>query len=72
MEKEGAIEKQIAVKWHTNTLQDAIEYMDHEFLTTRFHVTHCGGCAILFNKDALFPDIKVSSIYLHDLRHWTK
>ena len=46
-----------------------IEYIDHEFLTTRFHVTHYGGCALLFNKDTSFPDIKVTSIYLHDLRH---
>ena len=37
--------------------------------STRFRVTHHGGCAILFNKDTFFPDIKVTSIYLHDLRH---
>ena len=66
--KEGATEKQIAEKWHIVTLQEAIEYLDHEFLTNRFHVTHCGGCAILFNKDTFFSDIKVSSIYLHDTR----
>ena len=67
--EEGAIERQIEVTWHIVTLQEAIEYMDHEFLTTRFRVTHHGGCAILFNKDTFFPDIKVTSIYLHDLRH---
>ena len=67
--KEGAIEKQIAEKWSHVALQEAIECMDHEFLTTRFHVTHDGGCAILFNKDTFVPDIKVTSIYLHDLRH---
>ena len=61
----GAIEKQIAVKWHIITLQEAIEYLEHEFLTIRFHVTHCGGCAILFSKDTLHPDIKVTSAYLH-------
>ena len=66
---EGAIEKQIAVNWAHITLEEAIEYMDHEFLTTRFHVTHDGGCAILFNEDASVPDIKVTSIYLHDLRY---
>ena len=65
--KEGAIEKQIAEKWHIVTLQEAIEYLDHEFLTNRFHVTHCGGCAILFNKDTFFSDIKVTFIYLHDI-----
>ena len=29
-------------------------------------VTHYAGCAILFNKDTVHLDIKVSSIYLHD------
>ena len=52
--------------WHINTLQEAIEYVDHELLTNRFHVTHNGGCAVLFNKDAFLPDVKVKSIYLHD------
>ena len=41
---------------------------DHELLTNRFHVTHYGGCAVLFNKDTFFPDVKVKSIYLHDIR----
>ena len=45
--KEGAIEKQIAGKWHIITLQEAIEYVDHELLTNRFHVTHYGGCSAL-------------------------
>ena len=67
--KEGAIEKHIAVKWHIITLQEAIEYLDQEFLTNRFHVTQYGGCAILLNKDTFFPDIKVTSLYLHDLRY---
>ena len=67
-EREGAIEKQIAGKWHIITLQEAIEYVDHELLTNRFHVTHYGGCAVLFNKDTFFPDVKVKSIYLHDIR----
>ena len=61
--KEGAIEKQIA-----GTLQEAIEYVDHELLTNRFHVTHYGGCAVLFNKDTFFPDVKAKTIYLHDTR----
>ena len=38
--EEGAIEKQIAGKWHIVTLQEAIEYLDHESMTNRFHVTH--------------------------------
>ena len=47
----------------TGTLQ-----VDHELLPNKFHVTHCGGCAVLFNKDTFFPDVKVKSIYLHDSR----
>ena len=46
--KEGATEKQIEGKWHVITLQEAIEYVDHELLTIRFRVTHFVGCAVLF------------------------
>ena len=66
--KEGAIERHIAGKWHVITLQEAIEYLEHDFLTNRFHVTHYGGRAVLFYKDTFFSDIKVSSIYLRDTR----
>ena len=52
--KEGAIERHIAGKWHIITPQEAIEYLEHDFLTNRFHVTHYGGCAFLFNKDTFF------------------
>ena len=38
--KEDAFEKQIAGKWHVITLQEASEYVDHDILTNRFHVTH--------------------------------
>ena len=31
--KEGAIERQIAGKWHVITLQEVIDYVDHELLT---------------------------------------
>ena len=55
-------------KWHIITLQETIEYLEHDFLTSRFHETHYGGCAVLFNKDTFFSDIKVSSICLHDTR----
>ena len=41
---------------------------DHDILTNRFHVTHHGGCAILYNKDTFHPNIDVKSIYLHDTR----
>ena len=44
------------------------EYVDHDILTGRFHVTHYAGCAILFNKDTFYPNIDVKSIYLHDTR----
>ena len=50
------------------SLQEAIEYVDHDILTNRFHVTHYGGCAILFNKDTFHPNIEVKSLYLHDTR----
>ena len=66
--KEGATDRLIAGKWHIITLPEAIEYLEHDFLTNRFHVTHYGGCAVLFNKDTFFSDIKVSSFYLHDTR----
>ena len=66
---EGAIEKQIAGKQQFITLQEAIEYVDHELLTIRFHVTHQGGCAVFFNKGTYLPDVKVKSIYRHDIRH---
>ena len=65
---EGAFEKQIAGKWHVITLQEAIEYFDHELLTNKFHVTHHGGCAVLFKKDTFYPDIDVKSHYFHDTR----
>ena len=61
-------EKQIAVKWHVVTLQEASDYVEHDILQERFHVTHCAGCAILFNEDTFNPDINVKSIYLHDTR----
>ena len=66
--KEDAFEKQIAGKWHGITLQEAIEYVDHDILTNRFHVTHYGGCAVLFNKDTFYTNIEVKSLYLHDTR----
>ena len=58
----------IAGKWHIIPLQEASEYVEHEILHERFHVTHFAGCAILFNKDTFYPDISVKPIYLHDTR----
>ena len=36
-----------------STLQEAIEYPEHDFLTNRFHVTHYGGCASLVEQDRI-------------------
>ena len=68
VEKQELLKSHIVGKWHIITFQEAIEYLEHDFLTNRFHVTHNGGCAVLFNKDTLFSDNKVSSFYLHDTR----
>ena len=57
--KEESIEKHIAGKWHIIALQEAIEHLDHEYLTNRFFVTHYYCCAVLFNKDTLHPDINL-------------
>ena len=38
-------------------------------LDGHFYVTHCGGCAVLFNKDTSHSNIKVTSVYLHDTRN---
>ena len=66
--KEDAFEEQVAGRWLTITLQEASDYVDHELLTNRFHVTHYAGCAVLFNKDTFYPTVDVKSIYLHDTR----
>ena len=67
-EKEDAFEQQIAGRWHIITLQEASDYVDHELLTNRFHMTHHAGCAKLENKDTFYTNIDVKSIYLHDTR----
>ena len=66
--REDAFEKQIAGRWHIITLQEASEYVEHELLTNRFHVTHHAGCAILFSKDTFYSNVDVKSIYLYDTR----
>ena len=63
--KEDAFEKQFAGKWHVITLQEASEYVGHDILTNRSHVTHY-ACAILYNKETFYTNIEVKSIYLHD------
>ena len=65
---EDLVETRNAGKWHLITLQEASDYVEHEILHERFHVTHFAGCATLFNKDTFYPDISVKSIYLHDTR----
>ena len=62
------MEEQIAGRWHFITLQEASDYVDHELLANRFHVTQYAGCAVLFNNDTFYPNIDVKSIYLHDTR----
>ena len=57
--KEDAFEKQIEVKWHIITLQEASDYVERTTLQERFHVTHFAVCAVLFNKDTFYPDISV-------------
>ena len=64
--KEDAFEKQIAGRWLIITPQEASEYVDHKLLTNRFHMTHYAVCAILFNKDTVYPNIDVESKNLHD------
>ena len=65
----GAIEKHIAGKWHTIAFQEAIEYLQHDSLTNSFHVSQYAGCAVLFNKDTLYPDVRVSSVYINDTKN---
>ena len=60
--------RQIAGRWHIITSQEASEYVDHELLTNRFHVTRYAGCAILFNTDTFYANVDVKSIYLLDTR----
>ena len=66
--KEDAFEKQTAGRWHVISLQEASDYVDHELLTNRFHVTHYAGCGVLFNKDTFYPNVGVKSIFLDDTR----
>ena len=67
-QKGGAIEKHIAEKWHIIDLQEAIEYLEHEYLTSHFYMNQYGGSVLLFIKDTFHSDIKVTSVYLHDTR----
>ena len=68
MEKKKPSKSTLRGRWHIITLQEALEYLDHEYLTNRFPVTHYGGCAVLFNKEIFHPDIKCFSVHLHDTR----
>ena len=60
--------RRIAGRWHIITLQELSDYVDHELLTNRFHVSHYAGCAVLFNNDTFYSNVDVESIYLHDTR----
>ena len=61
----GAIERHVAGKWHVIAFQ---EHLEHENLTNRFHISHFAGCAVLFNKDTFYPDVRVNSVYIHDTK----
>ena len=50
-------------------LQLVTEHVDHELLTHRFGVTVCWRLCSIVYKDNFCSDIKVNSIYLHDIRH---
>ena len=66
--KEDAFEKQIAGKWLVITLLEACEHVNHDILTNRFHVTHCGGCAVFFNNETFHPNFDIKSVYFHDTK----
>ena len=63
-----AVQNQEAV-WEALTCTDLHRMQDvlrglqlntlNTFLTSHFYVTHCGGCAVLFNKDTFHSDINV-------------
>ena len=65
----GANETHVAGKWHVSALQESFEYLQHETLTIRFHVSHCEGCAVLFDQETFYPDVRVSSVYIHDTQN---
>ena len=46
----------------------AIKYPQHDSLSNHYHISHRAGCAVLFDKDTLYPDVRVSSVYNHDLK----
>ena len=56
MAKKAQLKSKLRGKWHVITLQEAIDYVDHELLTNRFHVTNYG---------TFYSDVEVKSIYLH-------
>ena len=53
--KEDAFEKQIAGKWHLITLQKASDYVEHEILHERLHVTHFCGLSGSLQQGHLLP-----------------
>ena len=43
--KEDAFEKQIAGRWHVITLQEAVEYVNHDILTNRYGLFAASLCS---------------------------
>ena len=56
------------MKWHIIALQEAIEYLQHDSLTNHFHISHYAGCTVLSNQDTFDPDVRVSSVHIHDTK----
>ena len=55
--REGAIEKQIAGKWHVTTLQEALEYVDLDLLTLTTEDARCYSTrtlSSLMSRSSLF------------------
>ena len=59
----GATEVHIAGKWHIIALQEAVEYLQHEYLMNHFYITHFAGCAVQLNKKTFYSDVQVNSVY---------
>ena len=46
----GASQHHIAGRWYIIALQESIQYLQHDYATWQFHVTHFNGCAVLFTN----------------------
>ena len=60
----GAIEKLIASKWHMIALQEAVEFLQHEYLTNHFYISHFAWLRCLVQQEHLQPR-KTCQLSLH-------